>query len=219
MAVIYDTTLVPSKLELLVAWLPTQHWYHGAATPELSRAGGFRLDDPAGEVGIELMVVNDASGAEPMSYLTPLTYRGAPLEGAEAHLVGTTEHGVLGRRWVYDGDHDPVLVNQVVAFLRGEVDAQAQNDSNTVDATVARDLSVAGDLEIPGALRIESGNEGTDVIGLALANRPVRLQLVRALHALGDEPHAVESVGEIIGNWVPLDGQMRRGLFAFVTGN
>ena len=47
----------------------------------LSRAGGFRLDDPADEVGLELVVVNDASGSVPMSYLTPLTYRGAPLLG------------------------------------------------------------------------------------------------------------------------------------------
>lgn len=218
MAVIYDTTLVPSKLELLTAWLPAQPWYRGGAMPELARAGGFRLDDPAGEVGIELMVVNDASGAAPTSYLTPLTYRGAPLLEAEAHLIGTTEHGVLGRRWVYDGDHDLVLVNQVVAFLRGEVEAQAQNDTNTVDATVSRDLSVAGDLTAAGSLRIESGPESTDVSGLTLANRPVKLQLVRALHAAGDEPHRVESVGEIVANWVSLDGQMKRGLFAFVTG-
>jgi len=36
----------------------------------------------------------------------PLTYRGAPLDGAEDALVGTTEHGVLGRRWVYDGTRE-----------------------------------------------------------------------------------------------------------------
>ena len=41
MAVIHDTTLVPSKLELLAAWLPSQLWYHGGAKPELSRGGGF----------------------------------------------------------------------------------------------------------------------------------------------------------------------------------
>ena len=119
MAVIHDTTLVPSKLELLSAWLPSQPWYHGGVEPELSRAGGFRLDDPAGDVGIELMVVNDASGAAPMSYLTPLTYRGAPRSEAGDHLIGTTEHGVLGHRWVYDGVHDPVFIDQIFAFLRG----------------------------------------------------------------------------------------------------
>ena len=48
MAVIHHTTLTPSKLELLSAWLPGQPWYRDAGrAPELARAGGFRLDDPA----------------------------------------------------------------------------------------------------------------------------------------------------------------------------
>jgi hypothetical protein len=54
MAVIHHTTLTPGKLELLSAWLPSQPWYRDAGrAPELDRAGGFRLDDPAGEVGLE----------------------------------------------------------------------------------------------------------------------------------------------------------------------
>jgi hypothetical protein len=218
MAVIHDTTLVPSKLALLAVWLPSQPWYHGGEQPELSRAGGFRLDDPAGEVGIELMVVNDASGAEPTSYLTPVTYRGAPLSEAEDHLIGMTEHGVLGHRWVYDGIHDPILVHQIVAFLRGDVEAQAQSESNTVDATVSRDLSVAGEFGTSGGLRIESDGASTDVSGLTFASRPVKLQLMRALGAAEVEPHRVASVGEIVANWMPSDGRMRRGLFAFVEG-
>jgi hypothetical protein len=217
MAVIYETTLVPSKLELLAAWLPAQSWYRGGATPELTRAGGFRLDDPAGEVGIELMVVNDASGDEPASYLTPLTYRGARFDDAEGHLIGTTEHGVLGQRWVYDGVHDPTCIHQVVAFLRGDVDAQAQNDSNTVDATVTRELSVSGDLVTSGALRIESGSASTDVSGLTLSGRSVTLHVVRALDAADGEPRPEGSIGEIIANWTPLDGRVRRGRIAFLA--
>ena len=57
MAIIHRTTMTPGKLELLAAWLPSQPWCHGAGrAPELARAGGFRLDDPPGEVGIEFMV-------------------------------------------------------------------------------------------------------------------------------------------------------------------
>ncbi|WP_241037297.1 maltokinase N-terminal cap-like domain-containing protein [Blastococcus litoris] len=133
----HRTTLAPSKLELLTAWLPGRPWYRGAGEPELSRAGGFRLDDPAGEVGIELMLVNDGAG-EPATYFVPLTYRAAPLPGAEHALVGTTEHGVLGTRWVYDAEHDPVATAQLLAFVAGAVEAQHQNESDTLDPSVGR---------------------------------------------------------------------------------
>jgi Maltokinase N-terminal cap domain len=132
MAIIYNTTMHPSKLELLAGWLPQQAWYAGAGDG-LTRAGGFRLDDPDGDVGIEFMVVMAGNGA---AYLVPMTYRGAPLEGADDALIGTSEHGVLGNRWIYDGEHDPVLRAQLAALLRGEVLPQAQSKSNTPDATV-----------------------------------------------------------------------------------
>ena len=46
------------------------------------------------------MLVSDADGT---TYVVPMTYRGAPLAGADEALIGTSEHGVLGRRWIYDG--------------------------------------------------------------------------------------------------------------------
>ncbi|MFI8105823.1 1,4-alpha-glucan branching protein [Streptomyces sp. NPDC086023] len=142
MAVIHHTTLTPTKLELVAAWLPSRPWYRGGeAGPEPAKAGGFRLDDPEGEVGIEFMVVSDASAGEPTAYLVPLTYRGAPLDGAEDALVGTMEHGVLGRRWAYDGCHDPVLVGQLLALVEGRAEAQAQSDSDTPDRDVTRALT------------------------------------------------------------------------------
>jgi hypothetical protein len=217
MAVVHNTTLVPTKVELLTEWLPSQPWYRGATPPVLSRAGGFRLDDPAGEVGVELVVVNDASGATPMSYLTPLTYRGAPLSGAEDHLVGTTEHGVLGRRWVYDGVHDPIFVEQLLALLAGDVEAQDQGESNTTDPTVSRNLTGSGDFATLDALRVESDNAGTDVHGLTLSNGPVTLHVVRALDGASDVPAPAGSIGEIVANWTGPNGEARRGMFAFVT--
>jgi hypothetical protein len=132
MAVIHNTTLTPTKLELLTGWLPSQPWFAGTAEG-LARAGGFRLDDPDGEVGIEFMI---ARTVDDQAYLVPMTYRGAPLERADAALIGTCEHGVLGRRWVYDGEHDPVLQAQLAALLRGEVGAQAQSQSDTPDPSV-----------------------------------------------------------------------------------
>jgi hypothetical protein len=104
MALIYKATLAPSKLELLTAWLPGRSWFSGPVA-EARQMGAYRFDDPAGEVGIEAILLR--AGGGPVLH-APLTYRGAPLAGAEEHLVGTTEHSVLGRRWVYDGCADPV---------------------------------------------------------------------------------------------------------------
>lgn len=136
MATIHSTTMTPTKLELLATWLPKQSWYAGPEAPALQRAGGFRLDDPAGEVGIELMVVNATGGDAAVSYLVPLTYRGAALAGAEDALIGTSEHGVLGPRWIYDGAADPVLRAQLIALLLGQVLPQHQSHSDEVDESV-----------------------------------------------------------------------------------
>ncbi|MFG1926974.1 1,4-alpha-glucan branching protein [Cryptosporangium sp. NPDC048952] len=131
MATVHNTTLTPTKLELLTVWLPRQPWYRGSGAPELTKAGGFRLDDPAGEVGIELMVVVDAGTSD--AYFVPMTYRGAETDG---DLIGTMEHGVLGTRFAYDGATDPVLRAALTALIRGEVRPQAQSTSNTEDPTV-----------------------------------------------------------------------------------
>ncbi|RKE20432.1 maltokinase N-terminal cap-like domain-containing protein [Streptomyces sp. TLI_171] len=135
MATIHHTTVRPGKLELLAEWLPGQDWFRPGGG-ELTRAGGFRLDDPAGEVGIELMVVADDRAA----YLVPMAYRGEPLDGVpEGALIGTAEHGVLGTRWFYDGAQDPVVRAQLAELLAGRAVPQMQSESDTPD----RDVQVA----------------------------------------------------------------------------
>lgn len=135
MAVVHRTTLTPGKLDLLTAWLPGRTWYRGG-TPRVRRAGGFRLDDPAGEVGIEFVLLADDAAEIPVVYQVPMTYRGAPLPGAEHALIGTAEHGVLGRRWIYDGPADPVLAEVTLDLLAGDATAQHQHDSGAADPTV-----------------------------------------------------------------------------------
>jgi hypothetical protein len=110
MALIHKATLTPTKLELLAEWLPGRAWYEGKPGAEVTRVASYRFDDPAGEVGIETMLVGDGGGTV---YQVPLTYRGAPLDGAESFLVGTMEHSVLGRRWAYDAVGDPVYVQEL----------------------------------------------------------------------------------------------------------
>jgi hypothetical protein len=160
MAIIHNTTMSPTKLELLAIWLPAQPWYRPTGRePDLARAGGFRLDDPQGEVGIEFMVVTDGSGDRATAYQIPMTYRAAPLAGADGALIGTSDHGVLGRRWLYDGVHDPVLRAQLDALTRGEVQAQAQSVSSTVDPTVtAQPVTTAGALNVQISRVLQPGD-------------------------------------------------------------
>jgi hypothetical protein len=99
--------LVPSKQEVLDAWLPSRDWWDGVRR---TTVGALRFDDPAGEVGLEGFVLGaEGPGATAPDLFVPLTYRAEPLDGAEEHLVATMEHSVLGRRWVYDACADPVF--------------------------------------------------------------------------------------------------------------
>ncbi|MET8862548.1 1,4-alpha-glucan branching protein [Nonomuraea sp. NPDC004580] len=206
MAVIHRTTLKPTKLELLTAWLPTRPWHRGSAAPELSKAGGFRLDDPEGAVGIEFMVVNDTSGGRATAYLVPLTYRGAPLADAEHALIGTAEHGVLGRRWIYDGCHDPVLIAQLTALLEGQVAAQDQNTTDTPDPTIT--VSYTATPAGPAETGTTDDRDGTILPGPSGA----ALRLHRVL-----QPAArPATTGHITGPWSNSDGTKASGPFLTV---
>ncbi|MFD8716799.1 1,4-alpha-glucan branching protein [Streptomyces sp. NPDC059629] len=203
MALIHRTTLKPTKVELLAAWLPTRPWYHGFAAPELVKAGGFRLDDPEGEVGIEFMVVTEESGA----YLVPLTYRGAPLDGAEHALVGTMEHGVLGPRWAYDGCHDPVLTAGLLALIEGRTEAQAQSITDTPDREVVR--SYAGQGPVPGLGAPVDTGESTE---FTVPDAGLVLRLQRVLTPGSTPPDG--AVGQVSGAWEQPDGSRAHALFA-----
>ncbi|AZM56456.1 1,4-alpha-glucan branching protein [Streptomyces sp. WAC 01529] len=217
MAVIHQTELKPTKLELLTSWLPSRSWYSGSGEPELVKAGGFRLDDPEGEVGIEFIVVTDTSGARPTTYLVPLTYRGAPLDGAEHALVGTMEHGVLGPRWAYDGCHDPVLAAQLLALVEGRVQAQAQSVSDALDRDVTRSYTgdaspLTPDLTPDLTTAAADGQESTELP----APQGMTFRLQRVLRpAQNDAPVAPpEAIGHVAGVWQTPDGSPERGLFA-----
>jgi hypothetical protein len=130
MAVLHNAELRPAKLELLAAWLPSRPWYPGGfpTEPALQRVAAGRFDDPDGEVGIETMLVRVGDG--PLLHV-PLTYRAAPLDGAEQWLIGTMDHSVLGKRWAYDGCGDPVYL-QVLAttVLTGGTEAEEFMDND-----------------------------------------------------------------------------------------
>lgn len=125
MAQLYDAELSPGKLELVQTWLPSQEWSGLDAEVPLEAVTSYRFDDPAGEVGIEMHLVRSADNADGPIYQVPVTYRGAPLEGAEDALITTMEHSVLGKRWVYDAVADPVFVEQARRTI-AEADTSAE---------------------------------------------------------------------------------------------
>ena len=220
MAIIHQTTLVPAKLELLAGWLPAQPWYRPSGPElDLARIGGLRLDDPAGEVGIEFMAVTDGSGEQVTTYQVPLTYRASACAEAEAGLLGTAEHGVLGRRWIYDGVHDPVLAAQLVALIQGAAEAQAQRASNTPDpAVVSRPVTTAR-LTVTRSAVAADGPHGTDLlITTASADDTPGGDLLVRVHRIlqpesGADPGA-DGPAWVAAPWRQPDGTQARGLWA-----
>jgi hypothetical protein len=137
MALLHTAEIRPSKLELVQAWAPTRPWFPGPADAELVSVGAFRFDDPEGEVGVETLLVRVGGG--PLVQI-PLTYRGAPLAGGEAHLITTMEHSVLGDRWVYDGAGDPVyLATVATAIHTGGTHAELLVSTGDSDDLVRRE--------------------------------------------------------------------------------
>jgi hypothetical protein len=116
MAIIHEATLTPTKLELLTRWLPGRAWFPDDAADGLQRVAACRFDDPAGAVGVEMLVVRRGDDG-PLVHI-PLTYRSAAMDDAEHWLVGTLEHSVLGTRYVYDGVGDPVYIETLVEAIR-----------------------------------------------------------------------------------------------------
>jgi hypothetical protein len=240
MAVLHRTSLTPSKAELLTAWLPTQPWFVGDS-PEIERAGGFRLDDPADDVGIEFFIARDESGGgsadkpgdDPVSYLAPMTYRAtelpgppaalpgaaAPLLGAAAALIGTTEHGVLGHRFVYDAPSDPVFVTELVALLAGRAVPQSQRESNTVDPTVVIERADGVELELHGSAADAAQGDSGIPVTIRRPDGSERRGIAHILRVL--EPNGSPAlpdgvVARVTAGWATGDGTDVRGTIAIV---
>jgi hypothetical protein len=216
MAIVHNTTMSPTKLALLTAWLPGQPWYAGTGrAPDLIRAGGFRLDDPRGEVGIEFMAVTDQSSEGATTYQVPMTYRACAVHELASSLIGTSEHGVLGRRWIYDGAADTVLVTQLVALIQGEAQAQAQSVSNTPDATVACTPVSRARLAVSGPPELSGSASGTEILMRATsADGHVGDLVVRLTRVLSLAAGPGEGRGGVSAGWQLPDGTQARGRFA-----
>ncbi|HWC23765.1 MAG TPA: 1,4-alpha-glucan branching protein GlgB [Flexivirga sp.] len=241
MAIIHaGASLEPTKLQLIRDWIGERRWYAGKGrTPELRMLGSYRFDDPAGEVGIEVNVVADDSGPAPVVYQIPMTYRDAPLAGAEAALVGEMAHSALGNRWVYDGCHDLVFVR---ALLRTMVTGGRQAELETHDVNTG----AVGHREPPITVRgsgfrhaavprvrssvVLSGEQSnTSIIVESDDEEPLVIKIFRVIHP-GDNPDVTlqaalsdvgservpQMVASLRGDWPAPDGTGRsQGDLAF----
>ena len=200
MAILHHASLVPSKAVLVEAWLPTRPW---APSAPIKSGVSYRLDDPEGQVGMEGFLLTDVDG---LTVHVPLTYRGAPLHAAQAHLLGTMEHSVLGTRWVYDGCADPVWATTLASTI-------------TTGGTQAEELFVGDDPEQrePSVTVRGSGTAGETVAASGpwttidndtmstVTSRTVELVVVRRV---GTDPQCPQTLA---ATW---DNGARSGLLA-----
>jgi hypothetical protein len=155
MAILYDATLTPGKRDLMKGWLPSRSWFDGNLDRRPHAA--FRFDDPAGEVGVECFLLGPEKRTEASTVLIPLSYRGAPLEGADDHLIGRTDHSVLGKRWVYDGCADPVAVSTILtAITTGGHEAPLTMEQDGEIVTFEPTCRVSGSGSASDAVRVDS---------------------------------------------------------------
>jgi hypothetical protein len=182
MALLHVATLTPTKLDLLEGWARDQVWFTGQGP--LRQVGNFRFDDPLGGVGVETLLVRAGDG--PVMQV-PLTYRAEALEGAS--LVGTTDHSVLGRRWVYDGPSDPVYRETLAATVLGggtQVEMWIDEGKGLVQRT-------------PNTTVVGSGTPGTVVPAVDA----LEINVIRVPAA------TVEPKGEtLIGRWDGAEGML-----------
>ena len=212
-------TLTPSFAEFLPAWVAQQRWYPGKGRqPVLRRVGGLRLQDPEGEVGIEVHLVAEDSGGGTSIYQLPFTYRAEPLPGAEHALVAHCRHSQLGDRWVYDGPHDPGYTAALLRLVLEEGRVESDWGPDHGNATGHR--QPGADVGRMSGSRVLRGEQSNTSIIFEMVDpdgrptKPLICKVFRALHD-GDNPDVVvqsalasagsllvpQPVGHVSGQW------------------
>lgn len=164
MALIHTARLDPPKSDLVGRLLAAAPWAPSDLDPAaVTLVGAYRLDDPSGEVGIEGHLATAGEGG--VVWHVPLTYRAAPLAGAEEHLVGEMEHGVLGTRYVYDAVGDPTYLSVATAAALTGLGQSAELRQDEHGHWVTRAASV----------RLAGGGWGRDWVGVGAYSGPQQL--------------------------------------------
>lgn len=151
---VHQATINPTKIEMARTWLPKQVWFTGDAE-QAELLDRFRFEDPEHEVGVETLLIKVGEDI----YQLPVTYRAAPLEGAEDGFIGTMEHSALGTRYVYDAMFDPVYLAELERTIR-EMDTASsvrRPDGTITPPTVnVRGSGVSPKAQVEGELEVVS---------------------------------------------------------------
>lgn len=188
-AEIYDAVLTPGKMDLLRAWVAGQPWFDGDEAA-LEQVTTYRFVDPDGAVGMESFLLTDGT----RTFHVPVTYRGEELPGADGAAVGTTDHSVLGRRWVYDAEADPVY--------RAEVRRVILHRDAAADHLSMEDGSIT-----PSPVNIRGGGAGTTTDAAdGVLPTPRVVRVVSEENDIEAGLPVMGSPGTLSGTWQDADG-------------
>ena len=213
-------TITPTKPELVQAWMASQRWYAAKGTsPSVRRLASWRLGDPAGEVGVETLVVADDSGPAPVVYQVP-----SPTACSRARAAARAGRDLSSTRCsadgVYDAPHDPVYAAQLLELVQGRVRAESTAASDAFDETVVAQPGPAWTRAVTvRSSKVLSGEQSNTSVVLDCVDSegtavPVIVKVFRMLSA-GENPDVVLQsalveagsrrvpavVGSVAGQW------------------
>jgi len=178
MAIFQIATNAPPKSEIIAEWIRTQPWRPTDDVP-VELLGGFHLDDPEGEVGMQVFVVQ----AGDTLLQVPLTYREAALAEPPDAFIATMEHSVLGTRFLHDGLRDErftMVLAGVTAAGYGQALGFAKHDDRWLSVPDELTVTTTGTLtgrRMVDQLAIQSSEDELVV----LANGSIELTIYRQL--------------------------------------
>jgi hypothetical protein len=91
------------------------------------------------------------------------------MDGAESLLIATTQHSVLGKRWVYDACGDPVYVKALATALlcggtQADLEIVTETGREQRRATTLVSGSGSSDFAIPPIGSVSYASEGTTTV-------------------------------------------------------
>ena len=198
----------------LAEWISGQRWYAGkGGTPQLREIGSFNLTGENPTRVVTHLLLDEIPG-RPALYQVPITERSAPLEGADAALIGVVNDEQGDLVYLYDAPHDPVYATRLLRLILDGAHAdgpQASADGVPVTA-----------VELDGARsHVLRGEQSNTSIVVELAGGPARspvaaliCKVFRTLHH-GENPdvvlqsalyeagsHSVPlTIGSALGQW------------------